>query len=116
MSDVSEVDRFLKRRGLELPVSEDMMKAAARNEKNGLEIIKLLYQRRRDELRSKEEKLRAIGANQVFLDVNYESQLIPDGVIKVARGNKTSGLDMLTFFAWVNKGGDSTGTETFLLA
>ncbi|CAI9630242.1 unnamed protein product [Alternaria burnsii] len=117
MSDVSEVDRFLKRRGLELPVSEDMMKAAARNEKNGLEIIKLLLPRRRDELRrSKEEKLRAIGANQVFLDVNYESHLIPDGVFKVARENKTSGLDILTFLAWVKNGGYSTGTATFLFA
>ncbi|CAN9172028.1 unnamed protein product [Alternaria alternata] len=115
MSDVGEVDRFLKRRGLDVPVSEDLMIAAARNEENGLEIIKLLYQRRRDELRSAEEKLGAIGASQ-YLDINDESRWIPDGVIKAARENKASGLDILTFFAWVKKGGYSTGTETFLLA
>jgi hypothetical protein len=49
MSDVREVDLFLRRRGLEVPLSESMIKAAAGNQKSGKAIISLFLQERRNE-------------------------------------------------------------------
>jgi hypothetical protein len=70
-SNVSKVDLFFRRRGLEVPLSEDMIKAAAGNEENGKAVMTLLLQERRNEF-------------QVTADV-----------IKAAIGNKTSGRDIM---------------------
>jgi hypothetical protein len=112
-SDVSEVDRFLKRRGLEVPVSEDMMKAAARNEKDGLEILKLLYERREDEWRitPEEEDARAVlekrGMSEIFHQSGAHNRRISNAVINAAKENKTGGFGILIFITWVNRGGYS---------
>ncbi|CAN9314482.1 unnamed protein product [Alternaria sp. RS040] len=68
MSDASEVDRFLKCRGLEVPLSEDMIRAAAANERNGREILSLLLREREKEV------------------------IVTKGVMKAARENTTSGI------------------------
>lgn len=74
MHDVSEVDLFLKRRGLEVPLSEDMIKAAAGNEVYGKAVMSLLFLERRNEFR--------VTAN----------------VIKAALKNKKSGRDIINLF------------------
>jgi len=71
MHDVSEVDLFLKRRGLEVPLSEDMIKAAAGNEVYGKAVMSLLLLERRNEFR------------------------VTADVIKAAVKNKTSGRDII---------------------
>ncbi|KAH6848593.1 heterokaryon incompatibility protein-domain-containing protein [Alternaria alternata] len=71
MHDVSEVDLFLKRRGLEVPLSEDMIKAAAGNEVYGKAVVSLLLLERRNEFR------------------------VTADVIKAAVKNKTSGRDII---------------------
>jgi ankyrin repeat protein len=62
-SDVSEVERFLKRRGLEVPLSEDMIKGAVANERSGRDIMSLLLQKRRSEVKVTEEVVRGAEAN-----------------------------------------------------
>jgi hypothetical protein len=71
-SDMSEVGRFLNRRGLEVPLSEDMITAAAGNEKNGRDIMSLLLEKRGREVKATE------------------------GVMKAALRNATSGREIIT--------------------
>ncbi|KAJ5027413.1 ankyrin repeat-containing domain protein [Bipolaris maydis] len=68
---VSEVERFLVRRGLEVPLSEDMLKATAENRENGREIMSFLIQKRGSEI------------------------TVTDGVIEAAARNKRSGRDII---------------------
>jgi hypothetical protein len=70
-SDRSEVEHFLKRRGLEVPLPEDVVKAAAANEENGQEIMGCLFQQRGHEI------------------------LLTEEVIKAAIGNKKNGLKIM---------------------
>jgi ankyrin repeat protein len=71
-SDMSEVDRFLNRRGLEVPLSEDMIKAAAGNEKNGRDIMRLFFKKRGREVK------------------------VTDGVMEAAVRSVTSGRDIIS--------------------
>jgi hypothetical protein len=81
MHDVSEVDLFLKRRGLEVPLSEDMIKAAAGNEVHGKAVMNLLLLERRNEFK--------VTAN----------------VIKAAVENKKSGRDIIYLLLQEEKDG-----------
>jgi hypothetical protein len=71
-SDMSDVGRFLNRRGLEVPLSEDMIKAVAGNEKYGRDIMSLLLEKRGREVK------------------------VTEGVIKAAARNATSGKDIIS--------------------
>jgi hypothetical protein len=71
MSDVSGVNLFLKRRGLDVSLSEDVIKAAASNEGNGLEILKLFLREREKEFK------------------------VTKGLIEAAVGNETNGSDIM---------------------
>lgn len=71
-SNVREVELFIMRRGLEVSLSEDMIKAAAENQENGTKIINFLIQKRGSEI------------------------TVTDGVIRAAARNRTSGRDIIT--------------------
>ncbi|RYN54111.1 hypothetical protein AA0119_g6247 [Alternaria tenuissima] len=72
-SDVSEVERFLVRRGLEVPLPDDVVKAAATNEEDGQKIMSYLLRQRGQEI------------------------FVTDGVIKAAAGNKKNGMEIMKF-------------------
>lgn len=91
MSDRSKVERFLKRRGLEVPLSEDVVKAAAANEENGQEIMSCLLQQRGHEI------------------------LLTEEVIKAALGNKKNGLKIMKFL-FQERGNEMTNTGGIIKA
>jgi ankyrin repeat protein len=63
-SDVSGVEHFLMRRGLEVPLSEDMIKGAVGNEKSGRDIMRLFLQIRRSEVEVTEAVVKAAAENE----------------------------------------------------
>jgi hypothetical protein len=71
-SNVRAVERFLMRRGLEVPLSEDMIKAAAGNEGNGRDIMSFLLQKRRSEVKVTEEMFNEM---QEVFSGDYEEML-----------------------------------------
>ncbi|EUC41411.1 hypothetical protein COCMIDRAFT_8874 [Bipolaris oryzae ATCC 44560] len=71
MSDAKAVQHFLMRRGLEVSLSEAMIKAAAENQENGQDIMNFLIQKRGSEI------------------------TVTDRIIKAAARNKTSGRDII---------------------
>jgi len=105
MSDVNEVDHFLKRRGLEVPLSEDMIEAAAANEGYGLEIMSLLLRERGMEFTVTEKVVRAAAGNRgnwqgimsFLLQYRRNEFTVTKGVIEAARGNTTSTMDIINF-------------------
>ncbi|RYO19167.1 hypothetical protein AA0111_g10544 [Alternaria arborescens] len=102
-SDVSEVDRFLKRRGLEVPLPEDVVKAAAANEENGQEIMSCLLQQRGHEILVTEEVIKAALGNKKngleimkFLFQERRDEIeITGGIIKAAAANEENGLEIM---------------------
>jgi ankyrin repeat protein len=62
-SDVRGVEHFLVRRGLEVPLSEDMIKGAVGNEKSGRDIMRLFLQKRRSEVEVTEAVVKAAAEN-----------------------------------------------------
>ncbi|EUC39519.1 hypothetical protein COCMIDRAFT_31310, partial [Bipolaris oryzae ATCC 44560] len=62
-SDIKGVEHFLVRRGLEVPLSEDMIKGAVRNEKSGRDIMRLFLQERRGEVKVTEAVVKAAVKN-----------------------------------------------------
>ncbi|RYN79389.1 hypothetical protein AA0120_g10711 [Alternaria tenuissima] len=102
-SDVSEVDRFLKRRGLEVPLPEDVVKAAAANEENGQEIMSCLLQQRGHEILVTAEVTKAAIGNKKngleimkFLFQERRDELkITEGVLKAAAVNEENGLEIM---------------------
>jgi hypothetical protein len=60
---MSEVDCFLNRRGLEVPLSEDMIKAAAGNKKNGRDIMRLFLKKRGREVKVTDRAIEAAVRN-----------------------------------------------------
>jgi ankyrin repeat protein len=62
-SDIRAVEQFLMRRGLEVPLSEDMIKGAVGNEGSGRDIISFLLQERGSEVKMTEGVIKAAAAN-----------------------------------------------------
>ncbi|KAI1593347.1 Arp Ankyrin repeat [Pyrenophora tritici-repentis] len=62
-SDVRAVESFLMRRGLEVPLSEDMVKSAVGNEESGTDITSLFLQKRRSEVKVTEGVIKAAVGN-----------------------------------------------------
>jgi ankyrin repeat protein len=62
-SDIRGVEHFLMRRGLEVPLSEDMIKGAVGNEKSGRDIMRLFLKERRSEVEVTEVVVRAAAEN-----------------------------------------------------
>ncbi|CAN9295349.1 unnamed protein product [Alternaria alternata] len=106
MSDVSEVDHFLKRRGLEVPLSEDMIRAAAANERNGREIMILLLQERGEEFILTKGVIEAAAGNEgnwqdvmtLLLGEHGRKSMVTSSVIEVAAKNEKNGLEIIEFF------------------
>ena len=124
MSDVSEVDRFLKRRGLEVPLSEDMIKAAAANEKHGQEIISSLFRQRRQEVLVTEEVIKTAAGNEKngleIMKILYQERRnelkITEGVLKAAAGNEENGLEIMKYLHWGGPVNDFVITEGVIRA
>ncbi|CAN9220044.1 unnamed protein product [Alternaria alternata] len=103
VSHVREVDRFLRRRGLEVPLSEDMIKAAAENEENGQEIMSCLLQQRGHEILVTEEVIKAaLGNKKNGLDImkflfqeRRDEMTITGGIIKAAVVDEVNGLEIM---------------------
>jgi hypothetical protein len=62
-SDIRGVEHFLMRRGLEVPLSEDMIKGAVGNEKSGRDIMRLFLNKRRSEVEVTEAVVKAAAEN-----------------------------------------------------
>jgi ankyrin repeat protein len=62
-SDRRAVEHFLMRRGLEIPLSEDMIKGAVGNEENGRDIMSVLFEKRGSEVKVTEGVIKAAAAN-----------------------------------------------------
>jgi len=63
-SDASKVRHFLMRRGLEVPLSEAMIKAAAGNREHGKDIISLMFEQRGSQVKVTEEVIKAAARNE----------------------------------------------------
>jgi ankyrin repeat protein len=103
-SDASEVGNFLMQRGLEVPLSEDMITAAAGNQAFGKDVMTLLLQQRGSEVKVTEEVIKAAAGNEAigrdimaFLLQQRGSEVkVTEEVIKAAAGNEASGRDVIT--------------------
>jgi ankyrin repeat protein len=73
-ASVSEVEHFLTQRGLEVPLPEDMIRAAAENKRDGSNILRLLIRNRGSEFK------------------------MTDGTIKAAAENGGIGIEFLNLF------------------
>jgi hypothetical protein len=62
-SDIRGVEHFLMRRGLEVPLSEDMIKGAVGNEKSGRDIMHLFLKKRKSEVEITEAVVKAAAEN-----------------------------------------------------
>ncbi|KAF2732835.1 HET-domain-containing protein, partial [Polyplosphaeria fusca] len=103
-SDTIEVGKFLMRRGLEVPLSENMIKAAAGNAGNGKDIINLLLQQRGSEVKVTEGVIQAAAGNaasgkdiiNLLIQQRRSEVEVTEEVIKAAAGNAASGKDVIT--------------------
>jgi hypothetical protein len=104
-SDASEVDLFLRRRGLEVPLSEDMITAAAGNKENAIAVVSLLLQKRRNEFKVTTNVITAAAGNEKdglkitkLLYRGHESEWgITEQVVKAAAANENKGLEIMKF-------------------
>jgi ankyrin repeat protein len=62
-SDTKAVENFLMRRGLEVPLSEDVIKGTVQNEENGRDIMGLLLEKRGSEVNVTEGVIKAAAEN-----------------------------------------------------
>jgi hypothetical protein len=105
LSDVSEVDHFLRRRCLEVPLSTNIIEAAAGNKENGREIMSLLLRDRGEEFMVTEGVIEAAARNEgngqdimtLLLRERKNQFSVTKGVIEAAGRNKKSKLDMINF-------------------
>ncbi|CAN9202248.1 unnamed protein product [Alternaria alternata] len=105
LSDVSEVDHFLRRRCLEVPLSTNIIEAAAGNKENGREIMSLLLRDCGEEFMVTEGVIEAAARNEgngqdimtLLLQERKNQFSVTKGVIEAAGRNKKSKLDMINF-------------------
>ncbi|PZC88487.1 Arp, Ankyrin repeat protein, partial [Pyrenophora tritici-repentis] len=71
-SNIRGVEHFLMRRGLEVPLSEDMIKGAVGNEKSGGDIMRLFLQKRRSEVEVTEAVVKAAAENAALYEGHEE--------------------------------------------
>jgi hypothetical protein len=104
LSDVSEVDHFLRRRCLEVPLSTNIIEAAAGNKENGREIMSLLLRDRGEEFMVTEGVIEAAARNEgngqdimtLLLRERGKEFVVTERVVKAAARNEGNGQDIMT--------------------
>ncbi|CAJ2505556.1 Uu.00g129500.m01.CDS01 [Anthostomella pinea] len=103
---------LLDQRGDEVPVTEEVVKAAAGNEENGMEVMALLLDRRGDKVSITEEVVRAAAQNRgkgkevmaLLLDRRGDEVSIIVEVVKAAARNGKNGKEVMELL--LNRRGD----------
>jgi hypothetical protein len=91
------------RRGNDILVTEEVVKAAAGNEKSGKEVMMLLFKQRGDGILVTEEVVKAAAGNEwkakevmmVLFDRRGNDILVTEEVVKAAAGNENSGKEVM---------------------
>jgi hypothetical protein len=104
---------LLDRRGDDVKITDEVVKAAAGNERSGEEVMTLLLDRRGDDVKITDEVVKAAAGNErsgkevtiLLLDRRGDDVKITDKVLKAAAGNEHSGEEVMTLL--LNRRGDN---------
>jgi hypothetical protein len=98
------ISLLLERGGDEIKITEEVVKAAARNERSGKEVMSLLLEQRGDEIKITEEVVRAAARNgrsgkeviSLLLEQRGDEIKITEEVVKAVAGNGRSGKKVMS--------------------
>jgi hypothetical protein len=98
------ISLLLERGGDEIKITEEVVKAAARNERSGKEVMSLLLEQRGDEIKITEEVVRAAARNgrsgkeviNLLLEQRGDEIKITEEVVEAAAENYESGKEVIS--------------------
>ncbi|KAF2186451.1 HET-domain-containing protein [Zopfia rhizophila CBS 207.26] len=102
--DANNVASFLKRRGDEVAITKEVVKAAAGNTRSGKEVMTILLEQRGGEVKVTEEVVEAAAGNTqsgkevmaLLLEQRGGEVKVTEEVVKAAVGNTESGKEVMT--------------------